>query len=246
MTSTSTPIKDSPVWIFISLLLVIFLGGYLFGPCKGSSERPNTVPKDASFDKKTNHYQMIGEGYFREWYENGNLVAIVPIDSLGRPDGIGKKLNYIDGTTIMEGKMVNGERDGLWKFYFSDGKIYIEQNYKAGYRKKQLWIQSTEIGNENGAYFRYYRNGRLNEKGFFDGGLRTGDWVRYYPDTKVEAKGSYSEDKKIGEWFYYYPTGVKEASELYSDTGELISRNTYYPNGNPWCIVKQNKTPECN
>lgn len=246
MTSTSTPIKDNSFWIFFSLLAVVLLSGVVFGPCKGSVERPSTVPKDASFEKKTNHYSMIGDGYLREWYENGNLVTIVPVNSLSQPNGLGKKLNYLAGNTIMEGKMVNGERDGLWKFYFSDGKIYIEQNYKVGYRKKQIWIQSPEIGNENGAYFRYYRTGRLNEKGFFDGGLRTGDWVRYYPDTKVESKGSYAEDKKVGEWFYYYPTGVKEATELYSESGELLSRNTYYPNGKSWCVVKKDKTPVCN
>ncbi|TGL54540.1 hypothetical protein EHQ59_06680 [Leptospira kemamanensis] len=245
MTSTSTPTKDNSIWIIIGLLLFVVLSGIVFGPCKGSVERPQSVPKDAKYDKKTNHYQQTSEGFFREWYENGNLVTLFPVNQMGLSDGVGKKLNYLDGITIMEGKMVNGERDGLWKFYFSDGKLYIEQNYKAGYRKKQLWILTAELGNENGAYFRYFRNGRLNEKGFFDGGLRTGDWVRYYPDTKVEEKGSYLEDKKIGEWFYYYPTGVKEASELYSESGELLSRNTYYPNGSVWCVMRKNQPAVC-
>lgn len=245
MTSTSTPIKDNSIWIFISLLATVLLSGILFGPCKGSVDRPTSIPKDANYDKKTNHYQLTSEGLFREWYENGNLVTTVPVNSVGQLDGFATKFNYLNGITTMQGKMVNGERDGLWKFYFSDGKLYIEQNYKAGYRKKQIWFQTSAIGNENGAYFRYFRNGRLNEKGFYDGGLRTGDWVRYYPDTRVETKGSYLEDKKVGEWFYYYPNGVKEASELYSESGELLARYTYYPNGSIWCVVKKNQTPDC-
>lgn len=245
MTSTSTPIKDSSIWIFVSLLAFILLVGIGFGPCKATIGRPSSVPKEAGFEKKTNYYQWTGEGLYREWYENGNLVAEVPVNGLAQPNGYGRKLNYLTGTTIMEGNMVNGERDGLWKFYFSDGKPYIEQNYKPGNRKKQLWIQTTEMGNETGSYHRYFRSGRLNEKGFFDGGFRTGDWVRYYPDTKVEEKGSYENDKKVGEWLYYYPTGTKEASELYSNEGELLTRSTYYPNGNLWCLVRKGKEPEC-
>lgn len=245
MTSTSTPIKDNSIWIFISLLILVLLSGVVFGPCKGGIAKPKSIPKEAVYNKKTNYYSDTREGINREWFENGNLIAEFPVNSLGLQDGYGKKLNYLTGITIMEGRFVNGDRDGLWKFYFSDGKIYIEQNYKAENRKKQLWIQTAELGNETGSYFRYFRSGRLNEKGFFDGGLRTGDWVRYYPDTKVEEKGSYENDKKVGEWFYYYPTGAKEASENYSATGELISRTTYYPNGNVWCLVKKGKEPEC-
>ncbi|TGK88194.1 hypothetical protein EHQ23_04940 [Leptospira bourretii] len=245
MTSTSTHIKDSSIWVFVSLLVAILVSGLLFGPCKATAARSGSIPKDANYEKKTNLYLLVGDGFYREWYENGNLITEVPVDALGQPNGYGKKLNYLSGITIMEGNMINGERDGLWKFYFSDGKLYIEQNYKVGNRKKQLWIRSAELGNETGSYHRYFRSGRLNEKGFFDGGLRTGDWVRYYPDTKVEEKGSYENDKKVGEWFYYYPTGAKEASEIYSNEGELISRSTFYPNGKVWCLVRKGKEPEC-
>lgn len=245
MTSTSTPIKDNSIWIFVSLLLFVLLTGVILGPCKGGTTKHNSIPKEAVYNKKTNYYSLTSEGIYREWYENGNLITEFPVNALGQPDGYSKKLNYLTGITIMEGKFLNGDRDGLWKFYFSDGKIYIEQNYKSGNRKKQLWIQTAELGNETGSFHRYFRSGRLNEKGFFDGGLRTGDWVRYYPDTRVEEKGSYENDKKVGEWFYYYPTGAKEASEVYSDDGELIARSTYYPNGSVWCLVRKGKEPEC-
>lgn len=245
MTSTSTPIKDNSIWIFISLVLFVLLVGLVFGPCKGKTARPSSVPKEAQFHKKINYYKLTAEGFYREWYENGNLVTEVPVNPLGQLNGYSKRLNYLTGIPIMEGNFLNGDRDGLWKFYFSDGKIYIEQTYKSGYRKKQLWIQTAELGNETGSYHRYFRSGRLNEKGYFDGGYRTGDWVRYYPDTKVEEKGSYENDKKVGEWFYYYPTGVKEATEVYSENGELIVRSTYYPNGNVWCLVRKGKDTDC-
>ncbi|WP_208861453.1 toxin-antitoxin system YwqK family antitoxin [Leptospira brenneri] len=245
MTSASTPIKDSSIWIFVSLLLFVLLIGLVLGPCKGTVARPGSVPKEAEYHKKTNYYKLTANGIHREWYENGNLVTEVPVNEFGQPNGISKRFNYITGIPIMEGQFLNGDRDGLWKFTFSDGKPYIELGYKSGYRKKQLWIQTAELGNETGSYYRYFRNGRLNEKGFFDGGFRTGDWVRYYPDTKVEEKGSYENDKKVGEWFYYYPTGTKEASEIYSSEGELIKRSTYYPNGELWCLVQKGKEPEC-
>ncbi|TGK55329.1 hypothetical protein EHQ16_08185 [Leptospira kanakyensis] len=245
MTSTSTHIKDSSIWIFVSLLLFVLLAGLVFGPCKGTVTKPITVPKEAEYQKKTNYYKLTADGTYREWYENGNLVTEVPVNAFGQPNGKSIRLNYLNGTPIMEGNFVNGERDGLWKFHFSDGKPYIELNYRSGNRKKQLWIQTAELGNETGSYQRYFRSGRLNEKGFFDGGFRTGDWVRYYPDTKVEEKGSYENDKKVGEWFYYYPTGTKEASEVYNSEGELLKRVTYYPNGQLWCVVQKGKDPEC-
>ncbi|MDF3818884.1 hypothetical protein P3G55_03175 [Leptospira sp. 96542] len=245
MTSIFTHIKESSFLTVFTYFVFVLGGAILLGPCKGQLERPVSIPKEANFEKKFNLYKLAANGEYKEWHESGSLVAKGKLDSNGQLNGYSERYNYRTGTVISKGEILNGERDGLWLYYFSDGKLYIEQNYKAGYRKKQFWVTSPEIGNENGSYIRYFKNGRVNEKGFYDGGNRTGDWVRYYPDTKVESKGSYSSDKKIGEWFYFFPNGVREASELYSDSGDFIRRTTYYPNGKIRCTASISLTPSC-
>lgn len=245
MTFISTHIKRilTPATLMI---FVVILGSYALSPCKGEMLRPNTVPSDASYNKKMNVFSKTANGEMKEWFENGNLVSQAKTNEFGILDGKFDRFDYLTGTIVSFGEFQMGERKGKWVWNFSNGMPYMEINFQPGNRKRQLWIPVLEIGNETGAYIRYFKNGRVNEKGSYDGGNRVGDWVRYYPDTKPESKGSYQNDKKIGEWFYYYPNGSKEAFELYTTTGEFLKRITYYPNGSIWCVTEGVKLPVCN
>jgi antitoxin component YwqK of YwqJK toxin-antitoxin module len=226
--------------------IAFLLSILLLSDCRGDSKRPANVRENATFSRKYNGYALQSEGYEYVWYKDGRLVQKTQLNGLGVPDGIAERYEYKTGTLITKGQYKMGEKEGNWQWKYSNGKDYYELNFTPGVRKRKFWLPTLEWGNENGAYFRYFDNGRVNEKGFFDGGNKSGDWVKYYPDTKIEAKGSYLEDNKIGEWFYYYPDGRKEAVERYSDTGELQSRTTFYPNGSVWCETKKNLAAVCN
>lgn len=244
MISIFTHIKKilTPVTLLITLIV---LSAIVLEPCKGSSDRASSIPSDADYNKKTNVYKKITNGVMREWYENGNLVSISEVNEYGILNGRTDRFDYLTGVLYSYGNFQMGERAGKWIWGYSDGRNYMEINFVPGNRKRQLWIPVVDIGNETGQYVRYFRNGRINEKGFYDGGNKEGDWVKYYPDTKIESKGSFLKDKKTGEWFYYYPTGAKEAMELYSNEGILLKRITFYPNGKIWCETIGNQTPVC-
>jgi antitoxin component YwqK of YwqJK toxin-antitoxin module len=229
--------------IKINVIVSLFL---ISIQCRGDWGRPEGVPEDAVYNRKLNLYTHKIDGYEYRWFENGKLIAKVKLNEVGLNEGPIETYDYNTGVVISRGTYKMSEKSGKWEWAFSDGKPYYEMNFSPGVRKRKFWYPTIEWGNENGPYFRYFPNGRVSEKGMYDGGNRSGDWVKYYPDTKIESKGSYAEDLKVGEWFYYYPDGRKESMEKYNDKGELIFRQTYYPNGSLWCETKQTQTPICN
>ncbi|TGN21102.1 toxin-antitoxin system YwqK family antitoxin [Leptospira idonii] len=238
-------LRANSLLVYFQQLLLVFGVAILFSPCQGKGDRPNNVPEEAKYNRKTNLYQLVQEGKDRSWFQNGTLVVETEVNEFGISNGLSQRFDYVTGVVIASGNYQNLERSGVWKWNFSDGKAYYEMNFTPGVRKKSFWMATLEWGNENGPYYRYFKNGRISEKGFYDGGNRTGDWLKYYPDTKIESKGSYANDKKAGEWFYYYPDGRKEAYEKYSDLGEFEYRVTYYPNGTVWCETKKGLSAIC-
>ncbi|MDZ4727363.1 MAG: hypothetical protein SH817_14490 [Leptospira sp.] len=226
------------------MALIVFSVSFL-SLCKGNTGRPEGIPEKATYNRKLNIYVLNEGGYEYGWFENGNLISKTQVNAFGISDGIAERFEYKTGIPIAIGQYKMSEKSGNWQWKYSDGKPYFEMNFSPGVRKRKFWYPTLEWGNENGAYLRYFSNGRVSEKGNYDGGNKSGDWVRYYPDTKIESKGSYVEDHKTGDWFYYYPDGRKEAVENYSETGELIKRITFYPNGSVWCETKKNQDTIC-
>ncbi|GBF50697.1 MORN repeat protein [Leptospira ryugenii] len=213
--------------------------------CLGSNSRPKSVPIEAKYNRKLNLYILQKDGFEYSWYENGNLIAKTQLNEYGMYNGLAERYDYNSGLLITKGAYTLSEKSGQWVWKYSDGKPYYEMNFSPGVRKRKFWYPTLEWGNENGQYVRYFPNGRVSEKGSYDGGNRSGDWVKYYPDTKIESKGTYFEDYKVGDWFYYYPDGRKEAIEVYSPKGDLLQRITYYPNGSVWCETKSTLEPKC-
>ncbi|BDA77899.1 hypothetical protein LPTSP3_g08290 [Leptospira kobayashii] len=233
---------------FVSYLLqLVFIMGlsFVLSPCKGKGERPKEVPESARYNRKANVYTAVIDGKEMGWFETGALVSKTEVNEFGIANGKSEKYEYQTGAVIATGEYKMMERTGIWRWSFSDGLPYYEMNFTPGVRKKQFWMSVLEWGNENGPYIRYFENGRVSERGFYDGGNRAGDWVKYYPDTKIESKGSYIADKKVSEWFYYYPDGKKEAYERFTEEGDLEYRVTYYPNGNVWCETKKTSDSVC-
>ncbi|MDL2240348.1 hypothetical protein LJC69_01850 [Bacteroidales bacterium OttesenSCG-928-K22] len=72
---------------------------------------------------------------------------------------------YNDGNKLLEGKCVNGERNGTWKAWYRDGKLWSEGDFDKGIN--------------HGEHFNYYEDGTLRYSGNYYEGKRTGIWKFY-------------------------------------------------------------------
>lgn len=233
--------KRVSIYYFSTSILFILL---LFNCSDHSAAKKLNIPPGATFNKKMNLYQLSANGIQRQWNNEGKLYSECQLNEKGLLNGECKMYSQVSGELISKGFYKNNLKDGEWIWNFPDGKIYYKLNY-AFNKKRAYWIDTNLIGNEHGLYERYYDNGVLEEKGFFDSGFKIGDWEKFYRSGKQEYKGSFNKDKKIGDWVYYFPDGKTEIEEKFNDDGILIFRKTYYPDGKLACEIKEGKT-SCN
>jgi antitoxin component YwqK of YwqJK toxin-antitoxin module len=226
-----------------SIYFTIIFFVFLLISCR-SEEKPEGVPEGALYNRKTNLYSLTEGQVQYQYYKDGKLYSRCLISESQKRNGLCESFLHSTGTRISWGNFQNGQRDGEWVWTFEDGTPYVVQEFTYG-KKKSFWIPVEEWGNDDGQYVRYYYDGKVEEKGYYDSGIKTGDWIKYFPDQKLEYKGSYLNGSKVGLWQYFYPNGSKEAIEKYSQDGKFISRITYYPNGNLWCSSQSNHQWKC-
>jgi len=94
----------------------------------------------------------------------------------GKEEIVAQKAFFENGQLKMEGKLLKGKRNGVWKAYFEDGKIQSEGEFKDGV--------STGISKV------YYPNGQLRYEGQYKNNKETGHWKFYNEEGKlVNEKG---------------------------------------------------------
>lgn len=108
-----------------------------------------------STEWETTQYYPTGEELVKQefYIENSDTIYIY------------QKVLYKDGALQMEGNLLDGKREGLWKAYFPDGSIWSETTFKAGVT--------------DGPTLANYKNGLLRYKGEYTDGQLTGEWVWY-------------------------------------------------------------------
>lgn len=106
---------------------------------------------------------------------------------------------YPSGKLESSGILINGKKEGEWKWYFENGKISIVGKFKAD--------------NEEGVWKWFHSNGVVWASGIFLGGKATGNWKRF------DRNGKYLTLKYIDSLEYF----SKSSYQL----GEYLSSNTY-------------------
>ncbi len=69
---------------------------------------------------------------------------------------------YSDGAKQLEGPLLNGKRDGVWKSYYEDGNLWSVGHYTNGIRQGKAVV--------------YYPNGNMMYKGQYTNDRRSGLW----------------------------------------------------------------------
>ncbi|PKP05405.1 MAG: hypothetical protein CVU11_00430 [Bacteroidetes bacterium HGW-Bacteroidetes-6] len=72
---------------------------------------------------------------------------------------------YANGKMESEGAIVNGERDGIWRFWYQNGNLWSEGEFSNG--------------KANGVRKVYYENGQLRYRGEYINDAKSGNWEFY-------------------------------------------------------------------
>lgn len=86
---------------------------------------------------------------------------------------------YEDGQVRLAGSVQEGQRNGLWKYFFEDGKIWTEAYYIHG-----------EL---DGAYTVYYKKGAIRYRGVYRNGQREGEWLFFDEEGRQIKSIDYSQ-----------------------------------------------------
>jgi len=161
------------------------------------------------------------------FYEDLQFKVFFP-DSLDVKDGK-YKLNYEDGKRIkIEGKVDQGLPEGIWRTYYSSGRLESVVNYKNGdvtgkaffYFDKWPETKKAEMNFEDdlleGLYTEYWPNGAIKAELEYDNGKLHGKAKYFYPTGKLKIEGKYKKGKKKGKWIYYDAKGKILKKERYS------------------------------
>lgn len=87
-------------------------------------------------------------------------------------------------------------------------------------------------GNKTGYWATYYKNGELEESGYYEYGKKNNTWTEYYMDG-TRRKTEYYVNGLISEKSVYYESGKKMVSGYYDKNGKMHGRwQQYYDNWN--------------
>lgn len=158
-----------------------------------------------------------------DYYPNGQVKVVGTYNKDGLPEGVRREYNdegkvekaYIFryGKIIAEGVFTDaGEKEGLWKEFYPDGKLKATGHYVKDQRDK-LWkfyfntgqleqLGAFENGNPDSTWKWYFSNGKLMREEIFFKGLPDGLMTEYNMQGKVITQGDYIEGNKEGKWFY--------------------------------------------
>ena len=82
-----------------------------------------------------------------------------------------------------EGKFIVGLKDGLWKSYYTNGKLKFKGNF----------VQ----GNPDGEQSYYYESGKIKEEQHFQSGIRQKTWKKFDEEGTTVLVIAYKDDVEI-------------------------------------------------
>ncbi len=210
---------------------------------------PNGTPKViGTYDKNG-----IPEGVRREYSENGKvekayifrhgkIIAEGIFTDAGEKEGLWKEY-YPDGKLKATGAYNKDEHNGLWKFYYPSGRLEQVGKYKNG------------VPDSTWRWF--YSNGKLLRDENFYKGLSDGLMTEYSIDGKVRAQGEYIEGKREDHWFFIEGDSKEEGNYVeglrnglwksYYDDGQISFQGKFVdglPNGKHTWYWENGKTKQ--
>lgn len=187
--------------------------GKKHGPWKGYYDDTKRLRYEGVFK----HGKEIGLFTF---YDNTKTSRIIATREFNEKDNAAYTIFYNGKFKVSEGKVVNKEYEGEWKYYHLNSDIIMtKENYSKGklnglrtvyYKNGSLAEEAMyKNGKKNGIYKKYAENGVILEESNYKEGEYHGKAIFKDADGKTVAEGEYKSGKSIGIW-KYYKNGILE------------------------------------
>lgn len=149
---------------------------------------------------------------------------------------------YANGAIKSTGKYDDGIKDGLWKYYYPNGKLSARLNFEKGSLEGEqtylsnmqgiLAVENWKSDVQHDSSWYYYPNGKLEKKGRFGEGLYEGNWVFYYESGQLKRSGNYWQGLPEGEWTFYFENGQVNQKGILKEGKESGLWKYYNEEGN--------------
>lgn len=174
------------------------------------------------------------------YYDKDDNVIATAFD----PDGNLRYESYDhNGRKRSEGMLVDGEIEGDFIKYFSNGEIELRTkqvaneyhgDYQEFYITGELKTQCTyNNGLLDGFYQSYFKNGQIEQEGWYVEGALEQKWVTYCADGLMEKEQYFISDE-INGWVHYFAGNKKKQRAYKYDMGQLIGMSQYDSLGNKY------------
>lgn len=110
---------------------------------------------------------------------------------------------YPSGAMSSVANYLNDTLEGQKIWYFEDGKIEIEENYKKG-----LY---------HGVFKAYFEDGSILQEGYYDNNMPSGEWLTYYKNGQLKERVTLSGGVENGPFEEYNEEGIISSKGTYKD-----------------------------
>ena len=178
-------------------------------------------------------------GLYQRFHSTKKLALDITYDE--KESGYAK-MYYDNGKLEAEGKYIDRNvKDGLWKFYATDGALVLEINYSAGklngnetkyWRNGNRMELKTWINDKlDGVWSRYFEDGTMRMQIQYKNNIRTGKIQLFYPNGRMSIDGSYANNLRTGHWMFYEQDGKVRRDTDYikgvaTDQAEVDAKTT--------------------
>ena len=131
---------------------------------------------NGTLHREENYFNGKRDGPYVEYNENGKIIAQGQFLD-GEKDG---QWEIEVGDQKETGKYVLGLREGIWRYYYKNGKLRFEGNYTRGMA--------------NGKHKYYYQDGGIKEEQFYVMGIKEKTWKKYDESGNLYLSISYKND----------------------------------------------------
>ena len=166
-------------------ILIIMIAATLAATgCKGNKEEFKSADGAVSAVHQGSKW-LITDADGREVVEGYDSMRVAEVGESGHPmtvyyykNGRQTVVQYYTTMALRcKGDIVDGQRDGLWQYYYENGNLQTEATYADG--------------REDGEYRVYRENGVPYYIGYYAKGVRTGVWEVYDQEGNLVEKREY-------------------------------------------------------
>jgi len=210
------------IGIFAQDINKIDENGKKHGPWKGFYEESKRLRYEGTFE----HGKEIGMFKFFDDTKVGTVIATREFNS--NDDSCYTIFYNQKKNKVSEGKVVNKQFEGDWKYYHEDlPTVMTLEPYRNGKLNgvRKVYYKSGEIAEEtsylnglkNGPYKSYAENGVLLEESNYKNDLYDGMSINRSATNTITSQGVYKAGKKVGIWKILEKGKIKEVNMNYQN-----------------------------